>query len=74
MSIRYLRTLVAVADYRTFGAAGEVIGVTQSAVSMQMKALEFEMRLNLFDRTKRPPVLNTAGDELVLKARAARIK
>jgi DNA-binding transcriptional LysR family regulator len=36
---------------------------------MQMKALEEELGLTLFDRTKRPPVLNEAGLALVPKAR-----
>jgi DNA-binding transcriptional LysR family regulator len=69
MSIRQLRTLVAVADGGSFSAAAQRLFLTQSAVSMQMKALEGEMRIRLFDRSSRPPVLNSNGLRLVEEAR-----
>lgn len=69
MSIRQLRTLIAVADQGSFGAAADVTHVTQSAVSMQMRALECELRIELFDRTRRPPILNADGRRLVERAR-----
>ena len=34
-----------------------------------MKALEEELRIDLFDRSTRPPVLNREGLELVTSAR-----
>jgi DNA-binding transcriptional LysR family regulator len=70
MSIRQLRTLVAVADGGSFSAAAQRLYMTQSAVSMQMKALEEEMRAKLFDRASRPPVLNSNGWRLVEEARS----
>jgi DNA-binding transcriptional LysR family regulator len=69
MSIRQLRTLVAVADEGSFNVAAQRLYMTQSAVSMQMKALEVDMRTTLFDRTSRPPVLNSSGWRLVDEAR-----
>ena len=69
MDIRSLRTLVAIADHRTFAAAAQVVGLTQSAVSLQVKSLETELGLSLFDRTRRPPVLNADGRALVDRAR-----
>ncbi|MCP3386405.1 MULTISPECIES: LysR family transcriptional regulator [unclassified Bradyrhizobium] len=69
MSIRQLRTLVAIADRGSFNAAAQRLFITQSAVSMQMKALEAEMRAKLFDRASRPPVLNANGWRLVDEAR-----
>lgn len=69
MSIRQLRTLVAIADGGSFNAAAQRLYMTQSAVSMQMKALEGDMRAQLFDRSSRPPVLNSNGWRLVDEAR-----
>jgi DNA-binding transcriptional LysR family regulator len=60
---------VAIADGGSFNAAAQRLYITQSAVSMQMKALELEMRAKLFDRACRPPVLNANGWRLVDEAR-----
>ena len=69
MSIRSLRTLVAVADRGSFAAAARAVGLTQSAVSMQLRGLETELGTELFDRNRRPPVLNDHGKLLVRRAR-----
>ncbi|WP_349962353.1 LysR family transcriptional regulator [Rhizobium sp. ZPR3] len=61
MSIRSLRTLQAIARHGSFARAGEVVGLTQSAVSLQVKALEEEFGAQLFDRSRRLPVLTDAG-------------
>ncbi len=69
MEIRNLRTLVAIADHGGFAAAGAAIGLTQSAVSVQVKQLESELGATLFDRSHRPPRLNARGRKLVDDAR-----
>jgi len=69
MDIRHLKTLLAIADHGGFAAAGAAIGLTQSAVSLHVKALEESLGVVLFDRQRRPPVLNSHGRELVLKSR-----
>ncbi|MHA1164597.1 MAG: helix-turn-helix domain-containing protein, partial [Alphaproteobacteria bacterium] len=58
MNIPQLRTLVAIADHTGFAAAAERLFVTPAAVSQQMRALEDELQVALFDRTTRPPRLN----------------
>lgn len=59
--IRPLKTFLAVARYGTFAAAGQQVGLTQSAVSAQIRALEADLGQTLFDRTGRSAVLNAAG-------------
>jgi DNA-binding transcriptional LysR family regulator len=69
VELRHLRTLVAIADYGGFAVAGAAIGLTQSAVSLHVKALEEGLGALLFDRSKRPPLLNARGADLVERAR-----
>jgi DNA-binding transcriptional LysR family regulator len=59
--IRELKTLLAVARLGTFVAAGNRVGLTQSAVSAQMRTLERATGCALFDRSGRSAVLNAAG-------------
>ena len=61
MAIRELRTFLAVAEGGTFAAASRVVGRTQSAITVQMKALEEEFGTILFDRSRRPPRLSSIG-------------
>lgn len=69
MELRQLRTLVSILDNGGFAAAGDVIGLTQSAISLQIKALENELGTVLFDRTKRPPEPNAKAMTLAKQAR-----
>ena len=68
MSIRHLKTFLAVAKHGTFAAAAREIGLTQAAVSIQMRALEGEIKAKLFDRNRRAVVLNTTGRNLMARA------
>lgn len=60
-TLRFLRTFAAVARYGSFALAAEHMALTQSAVSMQMRALEEEFDHALFDRAGRSIALNTMG-------------
>jgi len=59
--LRELKTFVAVARHGTFAAAGQQVGLTQSAVSAQMRVLEQSLGFRLFERSGRAAVLNAAG-------------
>lgn len=69
MDIRFLKTLVAVADQGSFASAANVVGLSPSAVSMQIRALESYLATEIFDRSHRPPILNHKGLALVQTAR-----
>jgi DNA-binding transcriptional LysR family regulator len=69
MNLRFLRTMIAIAEHPTFQAAGAAMGLSHSAVSLQVKALEEELRVALVDRSRRPPVLTDRGLALVEHAR-----
>ena len=69
MDLKHLKTLIAIAENGSFAAAGEAIGLTQSAISLHVKSLEDELETKFFDRTTRPPRLNTRGRNLIDRAR-----
>src|SRR3954468_18650810 len=68
MSLKALRTLLAVARYGTFAHAAVAVGLLQSAVSLQAKALEEEFGAQLFDRPRRQPILTEAGRVVLARA------
>ncbi len=68
MSLRALRTLHAIARHGSFARAGQVVGLTPSAVSLQVKSLEEEFDVQLFDRSRRLPTLTEAGKIVLAKS------
>jgi DNA-binding transcriptional LysR family regulator len=69
-TVRFFRTFVAVARQGSFAAAAERVALTQAAVSLQMRALEDELKRPLFDRSGRTVVLNDEGKRLLPQAEA----
>jgi len=66
--LRELRTFQAVVRHGSFASAGSNIGLTQSAVSAQIRRLEEGLGLVLFDRRGRSAVLNASGYEVLAVA------
>lgn len=64
-----LRTFIAVAETSNFTKAAEIVGRTQSAVSMQIKKLEEGIGSALFERGSRGVMLTAQGNLLLTKAR-----
>jgi DNA-binding transcriptional LysR family regulator len=60
-----LSTLQAVSRYGTFAAAGMRLGITQSAVSMQIKKLEAQLGYAVLDRSGRKALINDAGRKVL---------
>jgi DNA-binding transcriptional LysR family regulator len=64
-----LRTLIAVIDLRSFTRAAQSLGVTQPAVSAQIKRLQALLGADLFDKTAPGVTLTARGETMVNYAR-----
>ncbi len=64
-----LRTLVAVVDLRSFTKAAQSLGVTQPAVSAQIKRLQLLLDSELFDKSAPGVSLTPSGELLINYAR-----
>ncbi len=69
LTLRGLRVFEAAAATASFSRAGELMAMTQSAVSQQIRQLETEVGTRLFDTQARPIRLTDAGAELLRHAR-----
>jgi DNA-binding transcriptional LysR family regulator len=70
VSLDQLRTFITAADEGSFSAAGRRLKRAQSVISQTLANLEGQLRLKLFDRTARYPVLTDQGRALLADARA----
>jgi len=61
MNLRQLRSLAAIRKHGSFAAAGERIGLSPSAISVQMQQLEQSLGASLFERGSRPVTLTPEG-------------
>ncbi|MEH2167687.1 MAG: LysR family transcriptional regulator [Nostoc sp.] len=70
--LHYFMELVAeTGDKKSFSKAAERLDVEQSYLSKTIAALEAALSVELFDRTRRPPVLTAAGKVFLTELRIA---
>ncbi len=69
MTITQLEYILALDTYRNFAIAASHCFVTQPTLSMQIKKLEEELEVTLFDRNKKPVVPTDVGQQVIKQAR-----
>ena len=70
MDTQSLRAFVTVAECQSFTEAGELLHLTQPAISKRLGNLEQQLEHRLFDRIGRRVTLTEAGEALLPQARA----
>ena len=69
ITLTQLEYIVAIDEYRHFATAAEKCFVTQPTLSMQIKKLEDELGVIIFDRSRQPVVPTDLGAKLIEQAR-----
>ncbi len=69
ITLTQLEYIVAVDTYRHFGKAAEACFITQPTLSMQIKKLEEDMEIIIFDRSKQPLIPTDIGQRIIEQAR-----
>ncbi|MEX2473212.1 MAG: hydrogen peroxide-inducible genes activator [Gemmatimonadota bacterium] len=69
MTVTQLRYVVAVDDHRNFSRAAERCSVTQPSLSAQIKKLESQLGVEIFDRSTNPVRPTEVGRRIIRQAR-----
>lgn len=69
MNLRELQYLVALAEHRNFRRAAEACFVSQPTLSTQIRKLEEELGVDLFERSPKAVMLTPAGQDAATRAR-----
>ncbi len=69
VTLTQLEYIVAVDTYRHFGKAAEHCFITQPTLSMQIKKLEEDLEIIIFDRSKQPLIPTDVGAKIIEQSR-----
>ena len=69
ITLTQLEYIVAVDTYRHFGKAAESCFITQPTLSMQIKKLEEDLEIIIFDRSKQPLIPTDVGQRIIEQSR-----
>lgn len=69
ITLTQLEYIIAVDTYRHFGKAAESCSITQPTLSMQIKKLEEDMEVIIFDRSIQPLIPTDVGRRIIEQAR-----
>ena len=69
MTLTQLEYLAALDTHRHFAGAAEQCFITQPTLSMQIRKLEEELGVKIFDRTKQPVIPTGIGSGIIAQAR-----
>ena len=69
MTLTQLKAVSALADERNFARAAEKCFITQPALTIQIRNLEQELGVKIFDRSKKPLVPTEIGALIIEQAR-----
>lgn len=70
MEIRHFKTFIRVVEKQSFSKAAESLGYTQAAVTIQIKQMEDELNMKLFDRINNQIYLTDNGEAYIHYANA----
>ncbi|MFN7635139.1 MAG: LysR family transcriptional regulator, partial [Acetobacteraceae bacterium] len=71
MNLRDLRYLLAATEHGHFGRAADACGISQPTLSVQLRKIEEELGVALFERTGKTVVPTAACRRLIVHVRAA---
>jgi len=69
MTITQLNYIITLEKTRNFTKAANLCKVSQPTLSMQIQKLEEELKVNIFDRTKKPIELSDVGVKIINQAK-----
>lgn len=69
MTLQQLEYIVAVDEYRYFVKAAEMLGVTQSTLSLMIRKMEEELDVTLFNRDSHPVEVTEIGRKVIDEAK-----